>query len=181
MARTYAESSLVSKISFGFLVPNFSAEVIKIFAPIHERTYASIQSTIELSEVTTSLLLNCDADANDIAVLMKNLEENDTSANRGIFKDVFDNLSTAISEDSGPSHVVDEILNHTGNLINRAHDDVKRVSLILKRIQFMLEEIKYASACSVASASKSPNVSGFDIGVTHRQRPLSGSNASDAQ
>ncbi len=70
----------------------------------------------------------------------------DQSGERGIFKQVFDTLSRAVGEDSGSS-LLDEILNNTGDLIDRAHDAINHVSLILKHTQVKLGEIgKNASA-----------------------------------
>ncbi len=139
MIHKYAKSSLVSKISFGFLVPNYAAEVINIFAPTHERTYTSIQSTIELLKVATTNLLDCDADANHFAF------QTDAMGSRGVFKQLLDTLSRDDREDLG--FLLHEILNDVGVLVNVAHDDINRVSLILKRAQFKHKEVMmYASA-----------------------------------
>ncbi len=161
MTHEYAKSSLISKISFGFVVPNYATEVIQTFAPTHERTYTSIQSTIELLKVTITLLLNCEADADHIAVLVKILEQKafqrNANENRGILKFV----DTPDSEDSGS--LLREILNDTGDLVNNAHDDINRVSLILKRARFKLDRVgMYASAFAVKSANDPRDMSTFN-------------------
>lgn len=155
MAHMYAKSSLVSRFSFGLLIPDNAGELVKIFAATHENTFSSIQSMIELLKVGTILILECEENASEIDVAMKGM--NRTDKKQGYYEHLFGTVVRSVRRhpDAHRLEAHDELLNDVQELIKSAHGNFTRGFLLLKSTQDGLEKVrKYTSTHFAAYANE---------------------------
>lgn len=156
MAHSFAKNSFLSRVTFGLLVPNYAAEVAKLFSQTHEATYTKIKNAITLVERMKTLLLVCQADADVLThiIAMEILQlkdEYDAHDARGVFAQLHNMLSDALNSRSSALELEtrEEHLDDIKDVTKDALEDMEQLLIVLNDALAEMEEIRKSAAVPV--------------------------------